>query len=179
MNIIDLFPTKIYVEENVLDSDLLQWLYDYCLSSGEHSKVIHYSESLEFEQLRNIIFSKASLIAKEYNYTNTILSERFALHFFPPNAPQDMEIHTDDFGDVGRKFVAFLYLDCEQDAGGELEIFDPRWLNGPWHHLSSSIKIEPVTNKLVIFPSFLWHQVTTYHSKHFPRMALDIVVSVS
>jgi hypothetical protein len=177
--IIDIFPTKIIQEDNILSQESLQSIYNFILEYGEDTKIVMTDELLGLSELKSVIFSNATMLVKEYGFTKVTVSDRFSTHFYPAGKETEMETHSDDLGDVGRKFIAFFYLEAEDNAGGELEIFDPRWLNAAWHQKSSSIKIQPKTNKLVIFPTFLWHKVTKYCPKVFPRMAIDVVISVS
>lgn len=177
--ILDIFPTKIIQEENTLSQESLQSIYNFILENGEDTKIVMTEELLGLSELKSVISSHAIVLAKEYGFTKITVSDRFSTHFYPVGKEIEMETHSDDLGDIGRKFIAFFYLEAEENAGGQLEIFDPRWLNGAWHQKSSSIKIQPVTNKLVIFPTFLWHKVTKYCPKFFPRMAIDVVISVS
>lgn len=177
--IIDIFPTKIIQKENILSQESLQSIYNFILENGEDTKIVMTDELPSLNELKFAISYYATTLAKEYGFTNFTISDRFSTHFYPVGKEMEMETHSDDLGDVGRKFIAFFYLEAEENAGGELEIFDPRWLNAAWHQKSSSIKIQPITNKLVIFPTFLWHKVTKYCPKFFPRMAIDVVISVS
>lgn len=177
--ILDIFPTKIIQEENVLSQESLQSIYNFILENGEDTKIVMTNELIGLDELKSAISFHITELIIEYGFTKFAVSDRFSTHFYPAGKEMEMETHSDDLGDVGRKFIAFFYLEAEKNAGGELEIFDPRWLNAAWHQKSSSIKIQPVTNKLVIFPTFLWHKVTKYCPKFFPRMAIDVVISVS
>lgn len=177
--ILDIFPTKIIQTENVLSQESLQSIYNFILENGEDTKIVMSDELLGLVELKSAISFNIAELISEYGFTKFTVSDRFSTHFYPVGKEIEMETHSDDLGDVGRKFIAFFYLEAEENAGGQLEIFDPRWLNGAWHQKSSSIKIQPVTNKLVIFPTFLWHKVTKYCPKFFPRMAIDVVISVS
>ena len=118
-------------------------------------------------------------LKEKYNFKTFEVSNRFSTHYFSCGKKQDMETHSDDLGDFGRKFIAFFYLEAANDSGGELEFFDPRWLNSPWSKVTSSYKIKPKTNKLVIFPTFLWHKVNSYFSETCPRMAIDVVIRMN
>jgi hypothetical protein len=173
------FPTYFLEKENLLDSLTLSALYNFVLISGTEETIITAKDLSELDILRNAITVSATELANQYNFTHIEVSTRFSTHYYPPNKDCSMETHSDDLGDFGRKFIAFFYLEAEPTAGGELEFFDPRWLNATWKDYGSSIKIIPQTNKLVVFPTFLWHRVNNYHSNSFPRMALDVVVRVT
>lgn len=178
MTIKKIFPTEIYEEENILDKKSLQSLYDYILING-NDIIVTPQELPELATLQNKISEGALTLSKAYNFENVKVSDRFCTHFFPIGKESDMETHSDDLGDYGRKFISFFYLEADQTASGELEFFDPRWTNAPWKEFSQSYKVQPATNKLIIFPVFLWHKVNKYFSPSTPRMALDAVIRVS
>lgn len=172
------FPTFYFEKENLLDKPIVETLYNFVLLNGDQEKITTPDEISELEILRQEIYKSASELAHWYNFSSLEVSKRFSSHYYPAGKKGSMELHSDDLGDFGRKFIAFYYLEADSSAGGELEIYDPRWLNACWKDYSSSIKILPVTNKLVIFPTFLWHRVNTYSSNTFPRMALDTVIRI-
>jgi Rps23 Pro-64 3,4-dihydroxylase Tpa1-like proline 4-hydroxylase len=172
------FSTYFLEKENLLDSSTLSALYNFVLITGQEETIVTPNVLPEVDTLRNAIISASSELASQYNFTQIEVSKRFSTHYYPPNKNCGMETHSDDLGDFGRKFIAFFYLEADPTSGGELELFDPRWLNAAWRDYASSVKIRPQTNKLVIFPTFLWHRVNPYFSKTFPRMALDAVIRV-
>lgn len=173
-----IYETVFFEKNNAVDSNTLSELYNLVLLRAEHSLVLNYDDTPALGTLQQAMYDGAVELAAHYGFSEVCMSDRLAMHFFPVGEPKKMEIHADDFGDIGRKFIALLYLEAEPGAGGALKFYDPRWFNGPWHSLAKPIEVKPETNKLVIFPSFLWHEVTTYHSKFYPRMALDSVISV-
>jgi hypothetical protein len=173
------FPTYFVEKDNLLDSSTLSTLYNFVLITGQEETIVTPDILPEIEVLRNAIISSSTELVNHYNFTQIEVSKRFSTHFYPPNRSCGMETHSDDLGDFGRKFIAFFYLEADPTSGGELELFDPRWLNAAWKDYASSIKISPKTNKLVIFPTFLWHRVNSYFSETRPRMALDVVIRVS
>jgi hypothetical protein len=175
--IYDLFPTKIIQVPSLLDLETLQDLYNFvALNKGDI--IVTPDELPALKKLQQEVEKHAKSLADEYNFSTVEVSNRFSTHFYPVGKQQGMETHSDDLGDYGRKFIAFFYLEADQDSGGELEIFDPRWTNAPWRDISESFKIIPKTNKLVIFPTFLWHKVNDYYSDFCPRMAIDVVVRI-
>ena len=173
----ELFPTYIYENSNIVDKNCLQSLYDYVLLNG-NDVIVTPKELPELEVLQNKITQGVLELKDYYDFSNVKVSNRFCTHFFPISKESDMETHSDDLGDYGRKFISFFYLEADQEAGGKLEFFDPRWSNAPWNNIAESYKVTPVTNKLVIFPVFLWHKVNKYFSNKSPRMALDAVIRV-
>jgi hypothetical protein len=175
--IVEIFPTHLVECENLLDADSLQQLYDFVIIN-QNDLIVTPDELPALGILKSAILEKVTSLVKSYNFKEVEVSNRFCTHYFPAGKETDMETHSDDLGDYGRKFIAFFYLEADSTAGGELEIFDPRWVNAPWKDISVSYKIKPKTNKLVIFPTFLWHKVTPYFSETCPRMALDVVVRI-
>lgn len=180
-----MFPTVIYEEDGALDASTLQALHDCVIMTGSSTQpsfrsVILMSEEVPaLHTLREIITDRCTTFIKEhYMFDSVYVSTRFASHYYPPRVEGKMETHSDDLGDYGRKFIALFYLEAEEAAGGELELFDPRWLNGAWHQYTQTAQITPKTNKLVIFPTFLWHRVKPYNAQFLPRMLLDVVIRV-
>lgn len=172
-----LFPTHIIECEDLLEQDDLQDIYNF-VALNLQDTIITPKELPALSSLRNKITEKAKLLAEEYSYSDIEVSNRFSTHFYHPKEKRGMETHSDDLGDAARKFIAFYYLEAEDNLTGQLEILDPRWVNSPWRDISENYKITPKTNKLVIFPTFLWHKVTDYYSESYPRMAVDVVVKI-
>lgn len=80
----------------------------------------------------------------------------------------------------GAQVSAVFYLLCEeQDAGGVITFTDPR-MNAnrgydesfiPWF---KDLSITPKSGDIVVFPSFLYHFVSTYHSSMRLAMPIDL-----
>lgn len=174
----ELFPTYIYEQENIVDQECLQELYNYVLLNG-NDVIVTPNELPALTTLQNKITQGMKEFKGLYDFENIKVSDRFCTHLFPVSQESDMETHSDDLGDYGRKFISFFYLEADPEAGGELELFDPKWTNAPWSETRESYKVKPITNKLVIFPVFLWHRVNKYFSNKSPRMALDAVIRVT
>lgn len=78
----------------------------------------------------------------------------------------------------GSQISAVFYLLCEeQDMGGQITFTDPRHNSNrgydesffPWFQ---NVQLTPVSGDIVVFPSFLYHHVTTYQSTL--RLALPV-----
>ncbi len=173
-----IFPTEIYEGSNILSMDHMQQIYDFILVNGEDSQIITPEKIKSLSILKEKILEKIIILNESYGFKKITVSNNFTTHFFPAGKECQMETHSDDLGDSGRKFIALYYVESENNSGGELEIFDPRWLNSCWKDMGTSIKFTPEKNKLIIFPTFLWHRVVPYKSKFFPRMLLDVVIKV-
>jgi hypothetical protein len=176
--LLDIFPTTLIEKEELLDKESLEKIYNFVVIN-QGDVIVTPDELPALSNLKEKILEQATLLKEIYKFNNIEVSNRFSTHFFPVGESSGMETHSDDLGDTGRKFIAFFYLEADDTAGGELEIFDPRWLNAPWHNISNAHKIQPRTNKLVIFPTFLWHKVNEYRSSVSPRMAIDVVIKFS
>jgi hypothetical protein len=176
--IVDIFPTQIVQCENLLETNCLSELYNFVILN-QNDIIVTPTELPALSILKTEITKQAELLKSYYNFTKVEVSDRFCTHYFPAGKDTDMELHSDDLGDYGRKFIAFFYLEADQSAGGELEIFDPRWVNAPWRNISQGYSVTPQTNKLVIFPTFLWHKVNMYRNAVCPRMAIDVVIRIS
>ena len=57
-------------------------------------------------------------------------------------------------------FVYYLHRHPRPFSGGELRVFDSRRVDGRFRQASSHVAIEPRDNRLVIFPSDRYHEVT-------------------
>jgi SM-20-related protein len=73
--------------------------------------------------------------------------------------------HTDNAQKPIRKRVLTFVYYCHREPkafhGGELRIYDSRKVNGTWERLPRYRTVVPEQNRLVVFPSFLMHEVTT------------------
>ena len=80
----------------------------------------------------------------------------------------------------GAQLSAVFYLWCEgEDAGGRISFTDPRQNSNrgydetfePWFNDLSFI---PQSGEIAVFPSFLYHYVSTYHSTMRLAMPVDL-----
>lgn len=95
---------------------------------------------------------------------------------FDPNS-NGMNIHTDE--DHGGTVSAVVWFEGEEDQGGDLVLWDPRWENPKlWGGVKGdgkyTIKFKPGT--VVMFPSSVWHGVTAYTGSK-PRRAINMVLT--
>ena len=73
--------------------------------------------------------------------------------------------------------AVFYFNDIEEKDGGELCLYDPRWQRNYWFAGSKMEKIRPKRGTLVIFPSFIWHEVSHYFGDD-DRLALVVNAQV-
>ena len=95
---------------------------------------------------------------------------------FDPNST-GMNIHTDE--DHGGTVSAVVWFEGEENQGGDLVLWDPRWENPKlWGGVKGdgkfTIKFKPGT--VVMFPSSVWHGVTAYTGTA-PRRAINMVLT--
>jgi hypothetical protein len=88
-----------------------------------------------------------------------------------------MNIHTDE--DHGGTISAVIWFEGEEDQGGDLVLWDPRWENPKlWGGVKGdgkhTIKFKPGT--VVMFPSSVWHGVTAYTGST-QRRSLNLVLT--
>ena len=78
----------------------------------------------------------------------------------------------------GSQLSAVFYLMCDsQDKGGQITFTDPRQnanrgYDTPFQEWFKPLEIMPTNGDLVVFPSYLYHYVTTYQSSI--RIALPV-----
>lgn len=177
----ELFPTWIIEKENFLEETHVENIAAQILitdgqdyfeedSNNPNCSFRHFKEKLD-------TYFKTELNSK-YNFKSVEVIPRFFRHFYPVGKLSQLEMHSDDLGDYGKKFIAMYYLEADPEGGGELELYDARWLNAQWKFGYDSYKIKPRANKLVVFPTFLWHKVNDYYSSYSPRMAIDVSIRV-
>jgi SM-20-related protein len=72
--------------------------------------------------------------------------------------------HCDDgHAEVASRLITFVYFfhrEPKEFSGGELRIYDSRWLNSGYAPTGNYRTIVPQQNQLVIFPSALAHEIT-------------------
>ena len=115
-------------------------------------------------------------VAREYindtSVTPTIVSswltEGFSAH----------PLHIDDHH--GGSYVCIVWLDGVEDAGGDLELWDPRWWNprfagGTYQDSKYVIRFKPGT--VIMMPATVWHSVTAYTGA-IMRRSLNTIIAV-
>lgn len=93
------------------------------------------------------------------------------------NSRRGHDLHVDTH--QGGTHVAILWLQGDENAGGDLELWDPRWINprltgGKYTDSKHVIKFQP--GMLIMFPATVWHSVTKYTGSTI-RRSLNVVVT--
>lgn len=106
---------------------------------------------------------------------NPVIASSWISKFDPDST--GMNIHTDE--DHGGTVSAVVWFEGEEDQGGDLVLWDPRWENPKlWGGVKGdgkyTVKFKPGT--VVMFPSSVWHGVTAYTGTA-PRRAVNMVLT--
>lgn len=126
----------------------------------------------DIEYIKNGILAVAAEYINDPSVTPVItsswLTEGFAAH----------PLHIDDHH--GGSYVCIVWLDGDEDAGGDLELWDPRWWNprfagGTYQDSKHIIKFKPGT--VIMMPATVWHSVTAYSGATM-RRSLNTIIAV-
>lgn len=88
-------------------------------------------------------------------------------------------LHVDDHQNGA--YVCIMWLDGDEECGGNLELWDPRWWNpklygGTYSDSKRVVKFKPGT--IIIAPSLIWHSVTQYSGVKM-RRSLNTIISTT
>ena len=183
MSIQKLFPTPIFETSNIISEELNHILKHYIFSFSHKEANNRIFTATELPQLTdlstNITDHALHFINKYYFYTSQIyVCDKMACHFKPPGTHKSFPKHTDILGPISTLFQAVYYVEGNE---GNLRLYDPRWLDVEWRNklekdtLYYEVQIAP--RKLVIFPTFLWHDVSESNSA-LPRVSLDTSIEI-
>jgi hypothetical protein len=92
----------------------------------------------------------------------------------------EFEVHCDSH--KGTDYIGVLWITGDEDAGGDLVLYDPAWRN-PQHirheqqkySLNKTFKFSVGT--LTVFPSCVWHKITAYHGLT-ERISLNFAINI-
>ena len=184
MSIQNLFPTPIFEVSNFISEDINHTIKNYIISFSSidiNNKIILPTELPELNYLSNSITKDAlSFINKYYFYTSQIyVDAKMACHFKSPGTHKAFPKHTDILGPINTLFQAVYYV---EGSKGNLRLYAPRWLDIEWRNklekdtLYYEVQVAPC--KLVIFPTFLSHDVSEYTDETSLRISLDTGIEV-
>ena len=184
MTIQNLFPTPIFEVSNFISEELNHTLKNYIISFSSteiNNKIILHTELPELNYLSTSITEHAfNFINKYYFYTSQIhVDAKMACHFRSPGAYNAFPKHTDILWPITTLFQAIYYVEGNM---GNLRLYDPRWLDIEWRNklekdtLYYEVQVAP--RKLVVFPTFLSHDVSEYTDETSMRISLDTGIEV-
>jgi hypothetical protein len=122
--------------------------------------------------LKHAILEVASEYINDPSVTPTIISSWLT------EGVDAHPLHIDDHH--GGSYVCIVWLDGEENAGGNLELWDPRWWNprfsgGTYQDSKHVIKFKPGT--IIMMPASVWHSVTAYGGAVM-RRSLNTIIAV-
>jgi predicted 2-oxoglutarate/Fe(II)-dependent dioxygenase YbiX len=170
---LNLWQTSVLIED-VTDTELLDYTINYLLMNkdtlvGKESADDSLLEKPEMQRVKNDIFKPAF-----NSYLNQTLNKNIDdWHGHKMNGwlvsyaqGQALNYHNHR----GSQLSSVLYLIADDsESGGEIVFTDPRQNANRGYDLSfqewfAPLKHKPVCGQIVVFPSFLYHYVTTYQS---------------
>jgi hypothetical protein len=178
--ICNLWPTSILVGQ-IEDEELLNDSLDYILTNyemlvGRESSNDSVLESDGLKQLKEKVFlPHFDTYLKETSGKN-IDFWKYRLNGWVASYTEGSSL--DFHNHRGSQLSSVLYLIAdEKDVGGEICFTDPRQNANRGYDLNfngwfDSFKVKPKCGQIVIFPSFLYHYVSTYKSN--VRLALPV-----
>lgn len=98
------------------------------------------------------------------------------------NCSNEFEVHCDSH--KGTDYIGVLWVTGEEDAGGDLVLYDPAWRN-PQHmrheanqtySLNKTFKFSVGT--LTVFPANVWHKITAYNGM-VERISLNFAININ
>jgi hypothetical protein len=100
----------------------------------------------------------------------------------PNGKDNNFEIHCDTHHHAD--YIAVVWLDGEEDCGGDLMLYDPAWRNprnprdfdkDSRHAYRHSVKFK--VGEVIMFPACVWHSVTSYTGTR-TRVGLNLAVNI-
>lgn len=112
--------------------------------------------------------------------TNNPISywEHYRMHGWMTGTGNDYSLNLHNHR--GAQLSAVFYLLCEeQDKGGFISFTDPRvnanrGYDKPFYPWFEDLNIQPKSGDVVVFPSFLYHYVATYHGNIRVAIPVDL-----
>ena len=157
---IDIFPTRI-VKEHLSENEVLELATRFAEHGDKDWEKVLYDTS--------IITSK---VEKWFNGKYEICDG------WVRSGYSGFDIHCDSH--YGNQLVCVVQLYGEEDAGGDLVLYDPAWRNP--QYVSDSINPNTVdytvkfkVGQIILFPADVWHKVTNYTGK-ISRITLNLMI---
>lgn len=180
MEIKNLWPTTILIDE-VTDKKLLDSVVSYidCNNSLFSIKESSGKSILDFPELldlKNNVFIPAFDNYLQETCNKSLNDWNYMFHSWLVPYGQGQSLNYHNHGNSQLSAVLYLIND-ESASGGDIHFTDPRQnanrgYDSNFKHLFESFSFKPKIGHLVVFPSFLYHYVSTYHSSI--RLALPV-----
>ena len=182
-NIIAAFPSPISVNVILENTEELKKETN-CVSNyfqGNYKNNNEYRLLEKYPRIKKILLNQFKQVAKEnFGYTNDfIISTSWITKMEKKGEISQSHCHKNSF------YSGVYYFDeYEEDEGGVLEIitplsnhFDFNVMPKDWNlYTGRSIKFSPKKNLLILFPSYLFHQVLAYEGTSIRKsLAFNIV----
>lgn len=158
--ILDLFPTRFIIEQ--FDENVV---FDLATKFAENG-----SKDWEY------IVSDHSIVTRYL--TNSFGGEYEIVEGWVRSGYSSFDLHCDSH--YGNQFVCVVQLYGEENAGGDLVVYDPAWRNPQWvsdtkNPDSNTHTIPFKIGRVIIFPSDVWHRVTPY-TGGISRITLNLMI---
>ena len=182
-DIISAFPSPIILNAISENTDDLKKELSFIRNSyqGDFHKNCEYRVLEKYPRIKKILLNKFKQVAKEnFGYTNDfIISTSWITQLEEKREVVHPHCHKNSF------YSGVYYFDeYEDNEGGVLEIMTPLFnhydfnvMPADWNlYTGRSMKFSPKKNLLILFPSYLFHQVLSYEGTSIRKsLAFNIV----
>ena len=197
----NIFPTKIIVRDNVLEQEDLfalkvatQAIFaDHVAQTGSHvvsgedSMPLFTPENMKIfpvlKRIRSAFFKGFFDLASEFDNNEMSASD---ISMFMDNHAGRLPIMKEfDYKGIhahpgASAFGVFYLTDVNNDRdGGKLVLRDPSWHTNLGFGVKQKYPISTVSNRLIIAPAQVWHEVTPYSGKQDRLTIVSNLVTVS
>ncbi len=179
MAIREIFPTEIYISNLGFDSDFNTAIFNQMMLKKTDQGHVNDPLSLDCQQCEELA-TKVQLFAKELCKGKDVEIIGNWSTIYRPGELSSIPMHKDDH--YFSEFIGIYYLfDVDPDDGGNLNLYDPRWVNPYLHGEDKRLnlyEVKPESSLLVIFPSFLYHSVSNFNGKNF-RTSINMAIKLT
>ena len=180
-NILQCFPSSIVTSTIEKNTDVLKKETNFVNSNYQEDTGNNDFRILKkYPKVKKILLEKFKKVAREkLGYSNDFAISTSWITKIETGGEVQQHCHKNSF------YSGIYYYDeYEQNKGGKLELQSPLinlrdfyLIPKDWNHSNSNvIEISPIKNLLVLFPSYLFHRVLTYHGTITRRsLAFNIV----
>lgn len=158
--ILNLFPTKVAIEQ-LSEERVLELATEFAESNDKN-----------WTNLEVPLNDIMELVSKNYGGDYEVADG------WVRSGYSSFDIHCDNH--YGNQFVCVVQLYGQEDAGGDLVLYDPAWRNP--QYISDSINPNTVDytvkfkiGQVILFPADVWHKVTNYTGR-ISRITLNLMI---